>query len=91
MLGGIVAVYFPTVCYWASKSCTSCETWYKDGDVAEAWGNSAFWFGLGGYRMGSSNSRFNQSVGFAAVVGLVGRCHCLPLKSSIHEIIVKTG
>lgn len=30
MLGGIVAVYFPTVCYWASKSCTSCETWYKD-------------------------------------------------------------
>lgn len=34
-LRGIVAVYIPTLCYWASKSCTSCETWYEE-NVATA-------------------------------------------------------
>ncbi|CAK9039837.1 EGF and pentraxin domain-containing protein 1 (Polydom) [Durusdinium trenchii] len=34
-LRGVVAVYVPTFCYWASKSCMSCETWYEE-NVATA-------------------------------------------------------
>ncbi|CAE7023517.1 CSMD3 [Symbiodinium sp. CCMP2456] len=29
-LQGVVAVYVPTFCYWASKSCTSCEQLYEE-------------------------------------------------------------
>ncbi|CAJ1350590.1 unnamed protein product, partial [Effrenium voratum] len=35
ILQGLVAVYVPTFCYWASKTCTSCEKWYED-NVATA-------------------------------------------------------
>ena len=34
ILRGIIAVYVPTACYWASKSCKSCEEWYEENVAA---------------------------------------------------------
>ncbi|CAE8643485.1 unnamed protein product [Polarella glacialis] len=41
VLQGVVAVYFPTLCYWVSKSCKSCNDLYED-NVAAALGAVTF-------------------------------------------------
>eukprot|EP00931_Biecheleriopsis_adriatica_P006869 TRINITY_DN108212_c0_g1_i1.p1 TRINITY_DN108212_c0_g1~~TRINITY_DN108212_c0_g1_i1.p1 ORF type:complete len:1053 (-),score=116.33 TRINITY_DN108212_c0_g1_i1:58-3174(-) len=30
VLDGLVAVYVPTFCFWASQSCQSCEEWFEN-------------------------------------------------------------
>lgn len=30
VLHGVVVVYVPTLCFWASQSCLSCTEWYED-------------------------------------------------------------